>query len=265
MAQELRSMKRCDVIVVEDEALTREYICKLVKEDPELRFMGGCETVAETAEIMDAKTPDILLLDIQLPGEDGFSLLGALAGPLPVVVFITAHHHYAIQAFEVHAVDYLLKPFDKDRFQQAMQWAKRSVRTLESQELLTQIHSLLPELEEPDVDCSPLKRLVVKEGGRNVLLATSEIDWIEAKRDYVQIHRGLQTYLLRKSMKMLEQQLDPRIFVRIHRSYIVNLDFVEELHPLFHGDHIVVLKDKTRLRLSRHYKHNMGTRLGHHF
>jgi len=258
-------MKRCDVIVVEDEALTREYICKLVKEDPELRFLGGCETVAETAEMMDAKMPDILLLDIQLPGEDGFSLLGALAVPLPVVVFITAHHRYAVQAFEVHAVDYLLKPFDKDRFQQAMQWAKRSVRTLESQGLLAQIHSLLPELEEPDVDCSPLKRLVVKEGERSVLLATDEIDWIEAKRDHVQIHRGLQTYLFRKSMKMMEQQLDSHIFVRIHRSYIVNLNFVEELCPLFHGDHVVILKDKTRLKLSRHYKHRVEAKLGHRF
>jgi len=258
-------MKRFDVIVVEDEALTCEYICKLVKEDSGLRLMGGYETVTETSAMLDAETPDILLLDIQLPGEDGFSLLDALAGPLPVVIFVTAHHRYAVQAFEVHAIDYLLKPFDKDRFQRAMQWAKRSVRTLKSQELLTQIHSLLPESKEYDTKDFPLKRLVVREGERSVLLATDEIDWIEAKKDYVQIHRGSQSYLLRKTMKMLEQQLDARIFVRIHRSYIVNLDFVEELHPLFHGDHIVVLKDKTRLKLSRHYKHHVETKLGHHF
>jgi two-component system LytT family response regulator len=259
-------MERLKTLVVEDEPVTREHICALVNEDPELELLRGCETVAEALEAIAAQRPDLLLLDVQLPGEDGFSLLEALAEP-PAVIFITAYDKYALKAFEVHALDYLLKPFDRERFQKAVQRAKVQVRSAQAEDVLQRMRALLVQIREgtgPDASSSPapLERLMIKSSGRIFFLTVDEIDWIEAEGNYPRLHVGQEAYRLRETLSALEQKLDSRRFVRIHRGSIVNLDRVQEIQLWFHGDYVILLKNGTKLTLSRRYKAKVEAQLG---
>jgi two-component system LytT family response regulator len=179
--------------------------------------------------------------------------------PLPPVIFITAYDHYAVRAFEVHALDYLLKPFDRERFQAAMERAKRQIRRESSNGIDERIIALLEQLREP---ARYSERLVVKTGGRVFFLNTDEIDWIEAEGNYVNIHTGKKSYLLRETISSLEAQLDPKEFVRIHRSAIVNINRIKELQPWSHGEYHIILHDGTRLTLSRSYREKLQSALG---
>jgi two-component system LytT family response regulator len=204
-----------------------------------------------------------VLLDVQIPELDGFGVLEAV-GPerLPVVVFVTAYDHYALQAFEVHAADYLLKPFDEDRFQKALVRAKTAVLSHNGTGVDPRLLSLLQDLKTP----SPhLERLVVKTAGRLFFLRTEEIDWIESAGNYVSLHAGGESHLLRETMTGLEGRLNPARFVRIHRTAIVNIDRIKELQPLFHGDYQVVLRDGTQLTLSRGYRDRLQGIIGRDF
>lgn len=254
-------MERLSVLVVEDEPLTQEYICALVAEDPELKLLGGCGTVAEGLAAINAEQPDLLLLDVQLPEGDGFVLLGALE-ELPAVIFITAYDRYALRAFRVHAVDYLLKPFERERFREAIGRAKAQLRSsgVEAMAMVGRLRALLTEMQAA-VPNRP-ERLMIKAGGRVTFLPVVEIDWIEAKGNYVQLHAGREAYRLRESLSALEEKLDQQCFVRIHRSFIVNLEQVREFQPWFHGEYIVILKDGTKLKLTRRYKVQVEAQLG---
>jgi two-component system LytT family response regulator len=254
------------VLVVDDEPLAREKIRGMTADDPEVRVVGECSNGAEAIEAIQNLRPDLVLLDVQMPEVGGFAVLEALKDQhLPPVIFITAYDHYAVRAFEVHALDYLLKPFDRERFASALDRAKRHFRRerqaspAESNGLDARILALLEQMSE-----TPRyhERLVIKTSGRVFFLNTSEIDWIEAEGNYVSIHTGKKTHLLRETISGLESQLDPREFVRIHRSAIVNISRIKELQPWSHGEYHVILQDGTRLTLSRSYREKLQSALG---
>jgi two-component system, LytTR family, response regulator len=252
------------VLVVDDEPLAREKIRGMTADDPEVRVVGECSNGAEAIEAIQNLKPDLVLLDVQMPEVGGFAVLEALKdGPLPAVIFITAYDHYAVRAFEVHALDYLLKPFDRERFAAALARAKshflREQRPPDADGLDARILALLEQMREmPRYH----ERLVVKSSGRVFFLNTSEIDWIEAEGNYVNIHTGKKSHLLRETISGLENQLDPREFVRIHRSAIVNISRIKELQPWSHGEYHVILHDGTRLTLSRSYRDKLQSALG---
>jgi two-component system LytT family response regulator len=227
------------VAIVDDEPLARDAIRVLLKNDREVRVVGEASG-ADAAALIARTHPDLMFLDIQMPEVDGFALLDQI-GPdtVPAIVFVTAFDRYALRAFEVHALDYLLKPFDDRRFADALARAKERARS----RLPSGIAELLAER-------AP-KRFLIPERGKSVVVDADQIDWVEAADYYVSLHEGKQTHLLRQTMDEIESQLDGRKFFRVHRSAIVNLDRVREVHPLFRGDCALVLADGTRLRLSR--------------
>lgn len=248
------------ILVVDDEPLAREKIRGMAANDPDIRVVGECTNGAEAIEAIQTIRPDLILLDVQMPEVGGFDVLEALKDEgLPPVIFITAYDHYAVRAFEVHALDYLLKPFDRERFKAAIERAKRQIRRDNGTVLDARIISLLEQIREPT---RYSERLVVKTGGRVFFLNTDEIEWIEAEGNYVNIHTGKKSYLLRETISSLEAQLDPKEFVRIHRSSIVRLDRIKELQPWSHGEYHVILGDGTQLTLSRSYREKLQGALG---
>ena len=250
------------MLVVDDEPLAREKIRRMAKDDPEVRIVGECTNGAEAIEAVQALAPDLLLLDVQMPEVGGFAVLEALrsnGGHVPPVIFITAYDHYAVRAFEVHALDYLLKPFDRDRFRAAIERAKKTVRREQAPALDERIVALLEQLRGQQ---RYQERLVVKTGGRVFFLNTDEVDWVEAEGNYVSIHTGKKSYLLRETISSLEAQLDPKKFIRIHRSSIVNINRIKELQPWSHGEYHVILQDGTQLTLSRSYREKLQSALG---
>jgi two-component system LytT family response regulator len=269
------------VLIVDDEPAAREGLRHLLSTDPEVSILGECANGREALTEIRRAAPDVLFLDVQMPGLDGFGMLREL-GPdrVPVVVFVTAYDQYALHAFDVRALDYLLKPFSDERFQEALARAKAHVRRGRLGELGRRLAALVAELEQPapaTAELPPstpaagggggtyLDRLVIKSGGRVTLLRVNDIDWIDADGDYVRIHVGRQWHLLRETMKNLESQLDPRRFVRIHRSTIVNLERVKELQPFFRGEYVLVLHEGTTLKLSRGYREHLERMLGRGF
>jgi len=248
------------VLIVDDEPLARERIRALLRSEDGVTVVGEAGHGAEAALLVEEQRPDLVFLDVQMPEVDGFGFL-ELLGPdrVPAVVFVTAFDQYALRAFEVHALDYLLKPFDRERFQQALGRARDAIAGRETREVNRRIGAMLSEL-------APERRwagrLLVKTNGKTLLLRTEEVDWIEAAANYVKLHRGREVHLLRETMSALEGRLDPSRFVRIHRSTIVNLDRVAHLEPWFHGDYVVKLADGTSLTLSRTYREKVEERLG---
>jgi two-component system LytT family response regulator len=248
------------VLVVDDEPLAREKIRGMAADDAELRVVGECSNGAEAIEAIQTLRPDLILLDVQMPEVGGFAVLEALKDEgLPPVIFITAYDHYAVRAFEFHALDYLLKPFDRERFRAAIDRAKRQIRRENDGPLDARILALLEQMREQP---RYTERLVVKTGGRVFFLNADEIDWIEAEGNYVSIHAGKKAYLLRETISGIESQLDPRHFVRIHRSAVVNINRIKELQPWSHGEYHVILHDGTQLTLSRSYRDNLQSALG---
>jgi two-component system, LytTR family, response regulator len=245
------------VLIVDDEPPARRTLADLVAADPEAVVAGECGSGAEAVEAIRRLAPDVVLLDVQMPELDGFGVLEALApAEIPLVVFVTAYDRYAVRAFEIHALDYLLKPFDDERFTAALGRAKEAIHRREVDQIGRRLAELLAERRgetagaEPTGD-APLKRLLIRGGGRVVLLPVEEIDWIEAADYYARVHAGGAHHLIRESLSALEEKLDPARFARVHRSAIVNLDRVRELRPLFKGNCLVVLADGTELPLGR--------------
>jgi two-component system LytT family response regulator len=248
------------VLIVDDEPLARRRIRELLRDDAEVEIIGECAGGPETVAAVRAHAPDLIFLDIQIPGLDGLAVSEALGGESgPLVIFVTAYDQYAVKAFAVRAVDYLLKPFDRGRFAQALARAKEQLRGRRTVEASEQIRTLLGELRaQPQY----LERLAIKTDGRVLLLRTEEIDWIEAEGNYVRIHAGKQTALVRETLSHLEARLDPRKFPRIHRSQIVNIDRIQEMQPWSHRDYRIILRDGTRLTLSRSYRDRLAELLG---
>jgi two-component system LytT family response regulator len=245
-------MTKIRTIVCDDEPLARERIKRYLGNEADIEVVSECANGQEAVEAVAKFSPDLLFLDIQMPELDGFGVLKAI-GPqkVPAVIFVTAYDKYALSAFDVHALDYLLKPFNRDRFRRALGRARTQ---LEHDKVGQLDQRLLTLLEDLKTEHKYLDRLVVRSVGRVFFLKTNEIDWIEAAGNYVRLHVGREGHLLRETMSHLEAKLNPDKFLRIHRSTLVNIDRIKELQPLFSGDYTVILRDGRQLTLSRSYR-----------
>ena len=261
------------VLIVDDEPLARRRIRSLLEDDPEVALVGECGNGLDAVEAIRGEAPDVVFLDIQMPELDGFEVVREVGvNALPVVVFVTAHDEHALEAFSVHALDYLLKPVERERFHNALERAKAQIRGRvggasvgavaarggggaaaggEPAQLGSRIEALLRHL---DAEQRYPDRLAIKTDGRVLFVRTEDIDWIETAGNNLKIHVGREVHLLRATMSRIEQRLSPRHFLRIHRSILVNLDRVRELQPWFQGDYVVILKDGTRLTSGRSYR-----------
>lgn len=247
------------VLLVDDESLAREMLREMLQDDPQVTIVGESCNGREALEAIRTHSPDLIFLDVQMPELGGFEVLEALGKDIPQVIFVTAYDQYAVRAFEVHALDYLLKPFDKERFD--ISWQRARTQLLRERDGGTD-KQILALLEEMKAGNKYLERLVIKASGRIYFLETSEIDWIEAEGNYVSVHTGKKSHLLRETISSLEAQLDPRKFLRIHRSSIVRIDRIQELQPWFHGEYRIILQNGIQLTLSRNYRDKLHEALG---
>lgn len=253
-------MKKLRALIVDDEPPGRQKIREMLKSENDVEILGECTNGVEAIEAIYKHSPDLVFLDVQMPEIDGFGVLEGLdAEHLPAIVFVTAYDQYALQAFEVHALDYLLKPFDKERFQTSLERARDLIKKKKNDDVNEKLLSLLQNLK---IDKKRPDRLVVKTGGRVFFLKTDEIDWIEAAGNYVRLHIGNEAHLLRDTMSSIQKKLDAAQFIRIHRSTFVNIERIKELQPWFHGEYVVILKDGTQLTMSRSYRNNLPELLG---
>jgi two-component system LytT family response regulator len=262
--------ERIRTLVVDDEPLAREGILGLLSDDPEIEVVGTCADGREALAALRRLRPELVFLDVQMPEMDGFEVLEAAGeGVAPVVVFVTAFDQYALRAFEMHAVDYLLKPFDDERFDKALQRAKTQVRQEHADSLSRRLLAMLetyrgavPEEGAAPAEGRYLTRLAIRSSGRVVFLRTEEIDWIGAADYYVELHAGGKAHLLREPMARLEEKLDPTRFLRIHRSAIINVDRVREVRTSPLGERFVLLADGTKLKLSRGRRDKLQVLMG---
>jgi two-component system LytT family response regulator len=248
-----RPRSRLTVLIVDDERPARTKIRRFVSADPDVTAIFEAADGPRAVDLVRAESPDLLFLDVQMPGLDGFQVVEALdPAHRPHVVFVTAFDEYAVRAFDVHAVDYVLKPFDADRLARALARAKETLARRRDGEDRRRLEGLLADVrrERPD----RLERLLVEGADRAVLLPLARIDRLEAARNYVTLHAGRDTYRVRATLDRLEERLDPRRFVRLSRGAIVNVDRIAELRPWSHGDWVVLLADGTKLRLSRRFR-----------
>lgn len=242
------STAKIRTIIVDDEPLARSNLLVLSGSDPEIEVVAQCGSGVEAVAAIRRLRPDLLFLDVQMPECDGFDVLEMLGKDLPrATIFVTAYDQYALRAFEAGALDYLLKPFENARFELALNRAKQRIRMGENRQPLPS---------------PPLERIVVKSAGEVCFLKTSEIDWIEAADYYACLHVGGKNHLLRRSMAELEEDLDPNMFCRVHRSSIVNLERVQGLKVGEDGEYEILLGNGTRIRLSRRYRKHLETRVG---
>ena len=239
-------------LIVDDEPLARRRIRTLLSDADDIAVIAEANDGQSAIAAISGHSPDLVFLDIQMPEVDGFDVIREIGlERMPQVIFVTAYDEYAVKAFEVHAVDYLLKPFDPDRFTQALDRARRQLRLRSAGERTESLDRLLSEL---DSQAARRDRIVIKSGGQITMVPVLEIDWIESAGNYVTLHCDRRRHLLRETMTNLEARLKPAGFARIHRTTIVNTDRIETLLPHFHGDHIVMLKDGTKLTLSRRFR-----------
>jgi two-component system, LytTR family, response regulator len=245
-------MERIRALIVDDEPLAREGVRLHLEGSPDIQVIGEAGSGEEAVTLIETLRPDLLFLDVRMPGLDGFAVLEAV-GPehMPLTIFTTAYDQFALRAFDAHAIDYILKPYDRERFDRAIERARQQLAARRRAEVDERLGSLLEELRARE---QYPERLVVRSGGRIVILRMEEIDWIEAASNYVRIRASGREYLLRETMTALEAKLDPNQFVRIHRSTMVRIDRIRELEPLFQGDYVVILTDGTRLTSSRGYR-----------
>ena len=244
--------ERIRVLIADDEAPARRRIRDLLRGHPDVDIAAECANGPDALRAITDLNPDLVFLDIQMPGFDGLQLVTTIKEEMrPIIVFVTAYDQYAVRAFEVQAVDYLLKPFDRARFDQTIERARKELRTRIAGNTNDRIISLLGELRSRP---QYLDRILIKTNDRVSIIKTDEIDWIEAQGNYLRVHFGKQSSLLRETLSNLASKLDPRRFSRIHRSRIVNIDSIQELQPWSHRDYRVILKNGTQLTLSRTYR-----------
>jgi two-component system LytT family response regulator len=243
---------RIRTLIVDDEPLARAMLRSFLADDAGIEVIGECGDGYTAIEMIESAAPDLVFLDIQMPDLDGFGVLRALApAAIPNIAFVTAYDQFALQAFDVHAIDYLLKPFDRERFQRTLERAKQQISLQKRKDVNEE---LLRMLNEQSARPQPLKRILVKSGDKSFFVRPEEISWIEAQGNYVALHVGAQSFLLRQTVNTLEKQLDPARFQRIERSTIVNLDAIREMHPAGRGEYEIVLKEGVTLKLSHTYR-----------
>jgi len=243
-------MRDIKILIADDEQPARKKIRSLLREEKGIGSIIEAENGIEAVRKIQGENPDLVFLDIQMPGMTGFEVIESVGVEnMPVVVFVTAFDQYAINAFEVQAIDYLLKPFDQERFRKSLNRALKQVELKNSNVVV--LKNLLNEIRS---EKEYLDRIMVNVEQRFFYIKTSDVIYISAEEKYVNLHTKKDQYLVRDTMNNLEQKLDSAKFKRIHRSHIVNIDFIKEIQPLSHGDYVVILKDGTRLTLSRRYR-----------
>jgi two-component system LytT family response regulator len=252
-------MKKMRTLIVDDEPLARERLAALLSNEQDVEIVAQCRDGEEAVTAIVDHEPDLVFLDVQMPQMNGFEVIEAVGGErMPLVIFVTAYDQHALRAFQVRALDYLLKPFDRERFNEALERARRQVEREETGDLGRRLLALVKDLRR---DQPRAERLVVKSGGRLFFLRADEIDWVEAAGNYVRLHVGTTSHLLRETMNAIEGRLDPEKFFRIHRSRIVNMERIQELQPWLNGEYAVLLRTGTRLTLSRGYREKLQDRL----
>jgi len=246
-------------LIIDDEPLARRGLLRLLKNDPEVELVAECGDGKSAVATILSKKPDLVFLDIQMPEMDGLDVVRTVGiSSMPVTIFVTAYDQYALRAFEVNAIDYLLKPVAQERFTDALARAKRRIAEKSQCDLNQNIKAMLEQLRRGN---EYLEHLSVSQNGRIVLVRTKEIDWIEAHGNYARLHVGVRTHEIRETLNALERKLDPREFLRIHRSTIVNVRAIKEMQPWFHGYHLVLLQNGQALRMSR-YQNKIALQLG---
>ena len=260
------------VLVVDDEQLPRQRLTRLLEEMPNVECVGECQNGRSAVDAIDSLTPDLVLLDVRMPGMGGLDVARALGGHVPLIIFVTAFDEYALSAFEVHAVDYLLKPVERERFVAAVERARALVQNTTAAQRHERLLALLQEeprmgveldARDPLADAASApapepagfpRRFLVKGDGQMYFVAVDDVDWVEAYGNYVRLHVGKGVHLIRETLGNIERKLDPTRFARVHRSSIVNLDRVVRMDLWGAGDYVVLLKDGTKLKLSRWYR-----------
>lgn len=247
------AQKRIQVLIVDDEPLARRTIRTLLEHEDQIEIAGECKNGYETIEAIRELPLDLVFLDVQMPEMNAFEVLDVLdADPLPAIIFVTAYDQYALRAFEVHAVDYLLKPFDDERFKKALSHARYEILHKHQNQLNHQMVALLEDYKhQRKLDRKYLERIPVRTQGRIYFVPVEEIDWIEASDQYVLIHAGKESHMIRESLNHLETQLMPERFFRLHRSAVVNLHRVKEIQVNKQGEGFALLRDGTLLKISR--------------
>ncbi len=253
-------MTKIRVLIVDDEPIARRGIRLQLKGERDAEIVGECANGMEAVAAIEKHLPDLVFLDVQMPEMDGFEVIETVGvESMPVVIFVTAYDQYALRAFDAQALDYLLKPFDPERFHTALTRAKAQLQQPGVRAISQQLRALL---QAQQANRQYLERLVIKNAGRIFFLNVAEIDWIEAADNYACLHVGRESHLLRDSLNSLAAKLDPAQFLRIRHSAIVNLKHVKELRPLFRGEYIIVLRDGTELTSSRRYRSKLSAVLG---
>jgi len=252
--------RRIRALVVDDEPLAREMTREMLGADSDVEIVAECSNGREAVDAIKSLRPDLVFLDIQMPELGGFEVLASFEPEsTPYVIFVTAYDQYAVRAFEVHAFDYLLKPFDNERFDTAWQRVKAQIKVDQSGERDQHILALLEELKSGP---RHLERLVIKNGGRVFFLNVQDVYCIESEGNYVRVYDNQKGYLLRETISNLEEQLDPKQFRRIHRSAIVKIDRIKEMQPWFHGEYRIIMENGKELTLSRNYRANFQGAVG---
>lgn len=245
-------------IVVDDEPVARARVRALLEDEDDVELVGECTTPSDAIATITTAAPDLVFLDIQMAEMNGLELARTLGSDRPAVIFITAYDEFALRAFEIRALDYLLKPFSAERFRSALAHAREHVALRRASALGQDVMAMLPGVDTR----TPRQRLVVRSSGRIYFVPIADIDWCEAAGNYVRLHVGAHTHLVRETMHHIETELDATRFVRIHRSVIVNIDRIQELRSSFNGEYVVVLRNGVRLTLSRSYRESLQARLG---
>src|SRR5262245_17771893 len=246
--------------IVDDEPLARQGLLEFATEAGDLEVVAQCADGKSAVEVILKHRPDLVLLDIQLPELDGFGVLEAVgARRLPACIFVTAHDDRALEAFQAHAIDYLLKPVERERFHLALDRARAQLHFRTTVDVNRKISDLLSALERQR---EYRERFMIRSGSRIYFIRADEIGWIEAAGNYARLYTASGRHVIRQTMAELERELDPQHFRRIHRSTIVHLDRIKEIQPWFNADAVVILKDGTRLSLSRKYRHQLEDRMG---
>lgn len=250
-------------LIIDDEPLAREGIRMLIGTDSELDIVAEIDNGRDAVTAIAGHRPDLVFLDVQMPEDDGLSVLRKIpSDQLPMVVFVTAFDRYAIDAFEAHAIDYLLKPVEVERFSKTLARVKARFRERQLSEITDRLLALMRDNESLMGDAkSFIERIPVPHAGKVQIVPVSAVDWAEAEDDYVRLHVGKTEHLVRKTLSAFEAELDPKQFIRIHRSHIVNAARIKELRAHGQGDYIIVLVDGTQLKLSRSYKDRVAALL----
>lgn len=253
-------MKKIRALIVDDEPLARRRVRKLLSTDPQIEIIGECANGSDAIAQLQTESPHLVFLDVQMPRINGFDVLEAVdKEKMPLVIFVTAYDKYAVRAFEVHAIDYLLKPYSVSRFQEAVQQAKHRLQTEHNEDITARTFALLEELKN---NSRYIERLTIKTNDCVLFIKVADIDWIEAQDKYVRLHVGRESHLLREAISNLEARLDPKQFLRVHRSHIVNIDRIQKLEAWFHNEYKVVLRDGTKLIMSRSQRKRLSEILG---